>query len=275
MQISGRHALVTGASSGIGEALALELGARGAKVTVAARRVEKLESVVNAIREQGGEANAIRADLSLPGSGLELARRVRDDFGHVDILVNNAGVSGGVSQFVEKNPAEIRECIEVNFAQPMALTHQLIPGMVERGYGCLVSPRATKGSARWPSWPTASVFFPTNLASVYIATKRALASIDEVLRIELAGSGVHVLTVYPGPVDTPMLTKLMATDQRAAMVLGPFKGTTDKLAKLTAKAIERKRDSIVYPMQFGLGRWVSPIMGTIMARISAPLGLNR
>ena len=263
MQISGRHALVTGASSGIGEALALELGARGAKVTVAARRVEKLESVVNAIREQGGEANAIRADLSLPGSGLELARRVRDDFGHVDILVNNAGVSGGVSQFVEKNPAEIRECIEVNFAQPMALTHQLIPGMVERGYGCLVSVA------------TASVFFPTNLASVYIATKRALASIDEVLRIELAGSGVHVLTVYPGPVDTPMLTKLMATDQRAAMVLGPFKGTTDKLAKLTAKAIERKRNSIVYPMQFGLGRWVSPIMGTIMARISAPLGLNR
>ncbi|MCB9607419.1 MAG: SDR family NAD(P)-dependent oxidoreductase, partial [Polyangiaceae bacterium] len=258
-----RHVLVTGASSGIGEALAMELGARGAKVTVAARRVEKLEGVVNTIREKGGEANAIRADLSLPGSGLELARRVRDDFGHVDILVNNAGVSGGVSQFTEKNPAEIRECIEVNFAQPMALTHQLIPGMVERGYGCLVSVA------------TASVFFPTNLASVYIATKRALVSIDEVLRIELAGSGVHVLTVFPGPVDTPMLTKLMATDQRAAKVLGPFKGTTDKLAKLTAKAIERERESIVYPAQFGVGRWVSPIMGTIMARLSAPLGLNR
>lgn len=263
MQILGRHVLVTGASSGIGETLAIELAARGAKVSVAARRVEKLEGVVEAIRGAGGEANAIRADLSLPGSGLELARRVRDDFGHVDILVNNAGVSGGVNQFLEKSPAEIRECIEVNFAQPMALTHQLMPGMVERGYGCLVS------------IATASVFFPTNLASVYIATKRALASIDEILRIELAGSGVHVLTVYPGPVDTPMLTKLMATDKRAAAVLGPFKGTTEKLAKLTARAIERERESVVYPAQFGVGRWVSPIMGTLMARLSAPLGLNR
>jgi len=263
MQIAGKHVLITGASSGIGGALASEFAQRGARVSLAARRLSKLEELVARLTASGGKAAALRADLSQPGAGTELAERVRAEQGHVDVLINNAGVSGGVSLFLDKNPTEIREAIEVNFVQPVALARQLMPAMVARGSGALVSVA------------TASVFLPTTLGSIYIATKRALDCVDEVLRMELAGSGVHVLTVYPGPVNTPMLQHTMASDARARRVLEPLMGTTAELARRCADALEARRTKLIYPSKFGVARWLSPLVAPLMTRFSAPLGLNR
>lgn len=263
MQVAGKHVLITGASSGIGAALAAEFASRGAQVSLAARRLSALEQLVGEISGRGGRAAALRVDLSQPGAGMELAERVRAEHGHVDVLVNNAGVSGGVSLFLDKNPTEIREAIEVNFVQPIALARQLMPEMVARGDGALVSVA------------TASVFLPTTLGSIYIATKRALECVDEVLRMELAGSGVHVLTVYPGPVNTPMLQKTMATDVRARRVLQPFMGTTSELAKRSVDALEARKTTLIYPGKFGVARVLSPLVGPVLTRFSAALGLNR
>jgi short-subunit dehydrogenase len=182
------HVVVTGASSGIGREIAKAFDGRGHRISLVARRLALLEALGAEIYS---ETCAIKADLSDPADPIGWLREAEQRFGPVDVLVNNAGVS-----YVEPVQGIDRERIaklfQVNVHVPIAAIHHVLPGMLERRSGVIVNIASN------------SAFTPAPYFCHYTASKGALGNFSESLRMELKGSGVHVLSVYPGPVETPM-----------------------------------------------------------------------
>lgn len=259
--LTGAHALVTGASAGIGEAVALELAAHGARVSLAARRREKLEELAARIRAKGGTAEIFETDLTKRGAPRKLARDAEKKCGPIDVLINNAGNSGGVERFEEKTAAQVRQTLELNLLAPTELAHEVLGGMIDRDHGTLVSVSSV------------SAFFPAPATSTYVATKRGLWGLDDVLRVELAGSGVNVMTVFPGPVETDMLRNTLGTETGAQLERMP-RGNTAELARLIREGIEKRRSILTYPASYAATRWLTPLLGAAMPQLSGILGLN-
>lgn len=176
MQIAGSTVLITGASGGIGQAVARELAGRGAKLTLTGRRAEVLDGIA---RELG--ARVIAADLS---DRSEVARLV-EETGELDILVANAGVpaAGRLESFSEE---QLDRALEVNLHSPIALTRAVLPGMLERRRGHLVFMSSIAGKTTVPGNP------------LYHATKYGLRGFASALRTDLHGSGVGASCIFPG-----------------------------------------------------------------------------
>lgn len=184
-ELEGRTALVTGASRGIGHAVAAGLAAAGARLLLSARGGPDLDA---AAEETGGEALA--ADLSTPGGPAELAAAARERLGDApDVLVNAAGVFG-LAPAHRLEAGELDRHLAVNLRAPVLLVRSLLPRMLRRGSGRLVHLGSVAG--RRP--------FPENAA--YGASKYGLRGFHEILAEELTGTGVSSLLVEPGPVDT-------------------------------------------------------------------------
>lgn len=242
IDLSGKGVLVTGASSGIGRALALRLADSGAHLAVAARREDLLERLADEVAGAGGRRPAVLpVDLSVRGAAADLAGRAAAALGHVDILVNNAGGGVGGSVWVVGDSEPAREAYEVNLWSPLALTAALVPGMRERGQGLVVNVSSGAPGIPWPGF------------GMYASTKAALTTATETLRNELTGSGVGVLEVVPGPVDTAIQgeTRLAPGIER---VIGRTKlGDADTLARLIVHAMRRGRLRVVYPRSSAVG----------------------
>jgi NADP-dependent 3-hydroxy acid dehydrogenase YdfG len=185
--LAGRSALVTGASRGIGAAIARRLAREGARVALVARSELALEALAS---ELGGGAVAAACDLHLPGAA-DVVRAALDDLGadSPDILVNNAGAFL-VAPAHETSVDAFREMLEVNLTAPFAFVRAFLPEMRRRGAGHLVTVGSIADRAS----------FPGNAA--YAASKHGLRALHEVLRAELRGSGVRTSLVSPGPVNT-------------------------------------------------------------------------
>jgi NADP-dependent 3-hydroxy acid dehydrogenase YdfG len=188
--LTGRTALVTGASRGIGAAVARQLGATGAHVVLLARNADALRALA---AEIGPDATAAPCDLADPERAADTTRAALDRLGveTPDILVNNAAAFF-VTPAHETTVDAFRDLIELNLTAPFAFVRVFLPAMRTRGSGHLV----TIGSI------ADRVAFPGNAA--YAASKFGLRALHEVLRAELKGSGVRVSLVSPGPVDTPL-----------------------------------------------------------------------
>ena len=177
--------LITGASAGLGVDFARQLWARGARLVLVARRKERLD----ALAAELGNARVIAADLSEAGAAGRLLADLRDHGEHVDLLINNAGFgSGGAVAAVD--PARQRQMIDLNCALLTELTALVLPGMIERGRGGILNVAST------------AAFQPGPGAAVYYASKAYVLSFTEALHEEVAGSGVHVTALCPGPTDT-------------------------------------------------------------------------
>jgi short-subunit dehydrogenase len=187
--LAGEAAIVTGASSGIGAATATELARRGARVVLAARRPDALAAQAEAIRTAGCEAVAIPTDLADRRQLAQLADRATAMFGRIDILVNNAGASW-FKPVASSPPSEIAGLLEVNLLGAMLLTRAVLPGMLERGHGAVISVGSLSGRVA--------------MEPLYSATKYGLRGFSLALRRQLAGSGVSVSLVSPGKVRTAM-----------------------------------------------------------------------
>lgn len=188
--LSGKRVLVTGASSGIGWALAKAYATEGATLALVARRADRLAALAAEITATGGaEPLVIAADLAEPGR----AAGVADQLGSVDVLVNNAGSAVGGTTWAVADKAAARQSFEVDFWTPLALIGALVPGMRKRGHGVVVNVTSLRQVLAWPSFGHSS------------AANAALAQSTEVLRLELLDSGVHVVEVVPGPIDTPAM----------------------------------------------------------------------
>ncbi|MGH6737351.1 MAG: SDR family NAD(P)-dependent oxidoreductase [Methyloceanibacter sp.] len=182
--------LVTGASSGIGEATAKRYGGAGAHVLLLARNAERLYGVAHAIREAGGTATAFPIDLAASEAFKDLAGRIETDIGTPDIVVNNAG-AGRWLPLLDTTPHDARAMIDVPYLAAFNVTRAFAPGMIARGNGSLVFIASPASYLAWPN------------ASAYIAARRAVAGFAEALQSELRRTGVTVTLVVLGTVDTP------------------------------------------------------------------------
>jgi short-subunit dehydrogenase len=183
-------ALVTGASSGIGAAIARELASRGHAVTLVARREERLRSLATELTaEHDAEAAAIACDLSDPAERERLATVLGGTGRAVEILVNNAGF-GSRGEFISNDPGRMLDMVRINVEAVVDLTSRFLPGMVERGRGAVINVASV------------AAFQPMPGSATYAASKAFVLSFSEAIRTEQRGSGVSVTAVCPGPVKT-------------------------------------------------------------------------
>lgn len=189
MDLNGNVAIVTGASRGLGRAIALSLAEAGLHVALAARDAESLRDAVREIDRAGGSAIAVPTDVRNYESILRLVANTRDTFGPVDVVVNNAGL-GWLKPFADYSVAEIDQAIDVNFRGTVYLTKAVLGEMLERQRGHIVN--IASDVARRPQ---------AGLA-VYAAAKHAVLGFGASLLREVKGAGVKVTTLTPGIIDT-------------------------------------------------------------------------
>ena len=233
------HVLITGASSGIGAAIADEYLRRGAAVTLVARRRDRLDAIAATAAE--GRAHVIACDLAGHERAPAVAEEAEGVLGPIDVLVNNAGVQI-LGPAHEADWEEGERLLRVNVLAPMRMTRAVLPGMIARRSGAIVDVASMAGIA-----PTPGMWF-------YNASKGALAAASEGLRAEVAPHGVHVLTVYPGPVKSDMETAARAAFETTSTLSKVPTGTPEVLARLIADAVDRRRPRVIYPRVYGLSR---------------------
>jgi uncharacterized protein len=187
---TGGTAVITGASSGIGAAIARELAQRGHAVTLVARREERLKSLASDLKsEHGVDAAAIACDLADAAGREGLAEQIRDRGRSVEVLVNNAGF-GSRGRFIEKDPGRMVDMVRLNVEAVVDLSSRFLPGMAERGRGAVINIAST------------AAFQPMPGGATYAAGKSFVLSFSEALHTEQRGNGVTVTAVCPGPVKT-------------------------------------------------------------------------
>jgi NADP-dependent 3-hydroxy acid dehydrogenase YdfG len=224
-RLNGKVAVITGASSGIGEATAEALAAEGAAVVVAARREDRLEDLVGRVNGNGGKALAIACDVTDEQQAHDLIKRARDEFGRVDILVNNAGVMQ-LSKVQRGLSDEWRTMFEVNVLGLLYATDAAIEVMKEQGSGHLVNISSLASRGTRPG------------LGVYSGTKMAVNGISESLRQELLEDNIRVTMVEPGAVETELPDHI--TDEEAR------EGLSALLEQLDPLKAEDIANAIVY-----------------------------
>src|SRR5438477_3233822 len=188
--LSGKKVLVTGASAGIGAALAEGFAARGATVGICARRADRLDAVLARCREQAPDSRAWQIDLSDLGALDDFAHQAADELGGIDVLVNNAGIPKRKPVQV-LTPAVVDELMQINYLSPVHLTLALLPGIIERA-----------GRIVFVSSVAARLSPPAEAA--YAATKAAISAWAECMKVDLRDTEAKIHVVYPGVIDTEL-----------------------------------------------------------------------
>lgn len=232
------HVVVTGASSGIGEAIAREYFARGERVTLVARRKEHLERIAAA---GSGRAHVVTADLADPDCAWQWLDEAESALGPIDVLVNNAGIQI-VKHAVETEWPDAERLLRLDLLVPLRLTTLVLQRMIPRGTGTIVDIASMAALA-----PTPGMYF-------YNAAKGGLAAASEGLRAEVKRHGVHVVTVYPGPVTSELEAAGRAAFEDRATTRNVPTGTPEVLARLVADAVAKKKPRVVYPRMYGVAR---------------------
>ncbi len=231
-KLKDKVAIITGASSGIGRAIALELAQAGARVALASRDEAALEALATEIQERGGKSLVVRTDVTQDADIENLVQQVLETWGQVDILVANSGryVRGPIEELSE---AHFVRAMDVNFFGSLRPVLRVLPHMLKRGSGHIVLMNSLDG--RWG--------LPTD--APYAASKFALRGFGNVLRQDLHGTGVGVTSVFPGRIDTPMIGYM-----RVPIV--SRKIPAEAVARATVRGILRNQPEIVIPIE-GIG----------------------
>ena len=249
MQLQGATVLLTGASGGIGRAVARALDAGGARMLLSARRQDVLEQVR---AELGGRPSCLAGDLSDPAGVAGLAERA----GEVDVLVANAALpaSGRIERF---SADQIDQALDVNLRAPIQLTRALLPGMLERGRGHLVYVCSLAGKVA------------SSRGSLYSATKFGLRGFAAGLREDVEPQGLGVTVVYPGFISEAG----MFADSRAKLPRWVGTRTPKQVAEAVARGIEAERAEIdVAPLSLRAGSALASIAPVTVARLQRRLG---
>ena len=220
--------MITGASSGIGKGLTLEIASRGANVGLVARRQELLDEIVAGIQSRGGKAIGVAADVRDVNAMQAAAERIRTELGPIDILIANAGI-GTSSHISQLDPNHVGNVIGINVLGAANSLAAVMPQMVKRGQGQLVaisSLAAYRGLAK---------------SAAYCASKAAMSAYFESVRIDLRGTGVDVTIIHPGFIKTPL------TAGREAHM--PYLMELDDAVLKIVPAIEKRKKSIAFPWQ--------------------------
>jgi short-subunit dehydrogenase len=238
VKIQGSTILVTGASSGIGAALAPMLAAKGATVGIVARRTNRLEAVLEECRAHAPESRMWVVDLGDLDAAERLATEAWAAFGGLDCLVNNAAIPKR-TPLPRLTKEEVDTVMRVNFTSPVRMTLALLPSWLERGKGCVVNVSSMGGRLGIAH------------EAAYCASKFALCGWSEVMAIDLHGTGVEVKLALPGPIETEIWD---LPDNEPALYDGPFVPAAECAASIAA-AIESEGFEHYVPPEFpGGGR---------------------
>ena len=244
-----RVVLITGASSGIGRALALELGRRGARLVLTARRGEELLRLSEEIERAGGEALPLPADVRDAAALQGVVGSVLGRWGRVDVLVANAGMSSTTAG-TRLNAGEVGDVITINVLGVVNSVAAVLPSMLERGAGHLV---AISSLASYRGMPK---------SGAYSASKAAVSTFFESLRVDLRRSNIDVTTIHPGFIRTPM------TEGRKKKL--PFLLEPDDAACRIVRAIERRARTYAFPWQLAtLVRVIRHLPGAVYDRLAS------
>lgn len=224
--------LITGASSGIGRALAVEYARRGAKVVVAARREAELRSLCDDIARDKGDCSFEVCDVSDPDGAAELVRKAARDMGSLDMMISNAGVGGASRHASRLDVAVASKMIDVNVRGAIAPIIAAIPIMLAQKHGQIVGVSSLAGRRALP------------MNAIYNATKAALSTFLESLRMDLHAAGVEITDVQPGFVATAMTAK-----NKFPM---PFLWDAAKAARHIADRLEKGPRIIAFPLPMDL-----------------------
>ncbi|MFC5861661.1 SDR family NAD(P)-dependent oxidoreductase [Acidicapsa dinghuensis] len=224
MSLKGKTVFITGASSGIGEFTAYAFAAEGARLLLAARRKDKLESVAKTALEKGASAvHAFDLDIRNQAAVVTAIEGLPAEWQAIDVLVNNAGLSRGLDKLYEGNIRDWEEMIDTNVKGLLYVTRTVVPGMVARGEGHIINLGSTAGELTYPN------------GAVYCATKAAEKSINDGLRQDLLGSPLRVTSIDPGMVETEFSkVRFHGDEERASKI---YKGVTPLTPADVADAI--------------------------------------
>ncbi|MBI2569936.1 MAG: SDR family oxidoreductase [Candidatus Schekmanbacteria bacterium] len=259
-------AVITGASRGIGRAVALELGRRGGAACLAARSPAELNAVAAEIESLGSTALAVPTDVTCVEQVRALADAAARRFGRVDVLINNAGRTMR-GRCYETTPAQFRELFELNFIGALHCVQAFLP-LLRESKGAIVNVSSLAGKRGSP------------LMGAYPATKAALNVFTEQLRVELAELGVWAGVVCPGPVDTRLMDNAMVAGDLPPDALRPGASarlqmaTPETVARALLRAVERRRPETILPRSlryaFALGALAPRLADRVTKRLTQP-----
>jgi short-subunit dehydrogenase len=251
--------VITGASSGIGRALAIEWAKGGASVVLSGRNRSALENVANAVRAAGGEAIALPGDITDEEQRRQLVERALHEKGRIDVLVNNAG-RGFYAKVVDIDVSEMEKLFALNVIAPIRLA-QLALEPLMRSQGSIVMISSVAGVVAAPH------------LGAYAASKFALEALSIALRAELRQSGVRVHVIRPGPVATAFRENSVAVGVPAGVrPAGSTLQTPELIAKKTVQAVEKNRAVVETSMFVRLASFASrvtpPVFRVVVARMA-------
>ena len=256
--ISGARTIVTGASSGIGRAIALELARQAARLVVTARREARLRQLVEELRNLGAEAHYVAGDLTDPEHRRRTVAVAQTQFGGLDLLVNNAGV-GALGPFAQAGEARLRRVMEVNFFGPVELIRSALPLLQTGRNPMIVNVGSVLGHRGVPD------------KSEYCASKFALHGFSDALRCELVAGGIEVLLVSPSTTQTEFFDSVLEKrGEESAPRLGAM--SPEQVARQTVRAIRRGRQELILSLGGRLLVWFDrlcpPLANRLVARFA-------
>jgi NAD(P)-dependent dehydrogenase (short-subunit alcohol dehydrogenase family) len=238
--------VITGASTGIGRALALQLADQAAWLVLAARSAGKLEEVAAQCRQRGGKALVVVTDVTDQAQCQNLVERTVAEYGRLDTLVNNAGVTMWAYFDEIQDLSIVEQIMRVNYLGSVYCTHYALPHLKE-SQGRLVGVSSLTGKAGVPT------------RSAYAASKHAMVGFFDTLRIELADHGVSVTLIYPGFVATAARERAFGPDGQPlgqSPVHEEEVMTADECARLMVKAMAGRKRELVMTLRGKLGQWL-------------------
>ena len=229
MNWHGKTIFLTGASSGIGEGIALALAKKGAVLGLVARREDMLADLAKRCIKAGGVARAYPCDVVDPAALQNAADSFRHEFDHVDVLIANAGVGGNNKETRSYLPEAVKRLIDINLLGASNAVYAVLPQMLERGKGHLVAISSLAGFRGLPK------------SAAYSASKAGMTAFFESVRLDVKHRGIDVTIIQPGFIKTPL------TDGRRHRM--PYLMKLDDAVPLFIKAIEKKKKFAAFPWQ--------------------------
>ena len=229
MEWQGKVVLITGASSGIGEGLALAIAKRGATLGLLARREGELRDLARRCETAGGAARVYACDVTDSPAVENAAADLRRECGHIDIMIANAGIGGNNSETRSLLPEAVKKVIDINLLGAVNSIHAVLPDMLKRGSGHLVAISSLAGFRGLPK------------SAAYSASKAGMTALFESIRLDVQHKGIDVTIIQPGFIKTPL------TAGRENKM--PFLIELDDAIPMFIRAIEKKKKFAAFPWQ--------------------------